>query len=250
METINDTQEIKDVETNALTVVEEANALIIKTSDDYIMAGEFYKKVKALRDKVSETFDPLIASAHKLHKDTLNKKNEIDKPLEGALRHAKKLMSDYDAGQERIRLAEQRRLEEEARIAAESKRAEELAILEAEHKAEQERLLAAAVDAEKMGNTVQAEELMQLAEEKHEEVKQEAERILEPVSVAPVVLPKATPKLNGGPVFRPAWKFKIIDAGKIPREYMFLDEVKIGQIVRAMKGQTNIPGVTAYEERV
>ena len=42
----------------------------------------------------------------------------------------------------------------------------------------------------------------------------------------------------------------MVDQGKIPAAYLVPDMVKIGAVVRAMKGTTNIPGVEAYEERV
>jgi hypothetical protein len=144
-------------------------------------------------------------------------------PLAGAQKSVKGLMSAYDAEQERIRLAEQRRLEEEAR-----KKAEEQALLDA---------IAAEEEAKANGATA-------------EQAKEESAAILEtPVYVPPVVLPKSTPKLQGGPVYRTIWKFRIIDRFKIPPQFMVPDEVKIGQVVRALKAQHGIPGVEAYEER-
>ena len=50
--------------------------------------------------------------------------------------------------------------------------------------------------------------------------------------------------------YRGIWKFRIIDEGKIPREYMIPDQIKIGQLVRALKQATNIPGIEAYEDKV
>jgi len=47
---------------------------------------------------------------------------------------------------------------------------------------------------------------------------------------------------------RTIWKFEITDEKLIPREYLLVDEKRIGQIVRAMKQDTVIPGVRAYAE--
>lgn len=55
------------------------------------------------------------------------------------------------------------------------------------------------------------------------------------------------PETNGLSL-RKEWKFVIVDAKLIPREYLIPDEVKIRRIVRAMKEQANIPGVRIYSE--
>jgi hypothetical protein len=68
-----------------------------------------------------------------------------------------------------------------------------------------------------------------------------------PLMVEPVILPETTPKVEGISG-RQVWKFRIINPALIPREYLIPDERKIGQIVRAMKGETRIPGVEAYAE--
>jgi hypothetical protein len=71
----------------------------------------------------------------------------------------------------------------------------------------------------------------------------------EPVYAPPVIVPKTVPKLNGGPVYRTITKFRIINEALIPRQYMMPDLVKIGGVVRALKNQTNVPGIEVYEER-
>lgn len=47
---------------------------------------------------------------------------------------------------------------------------------------------------------------------------------------------------------RTVWNFSITDPSLIPREYMLVDEKKIAAVVRAMKGDTAIPGVTVYAD--
>ena len=48
---------------------------------------------------------------------------------------------------------------------------------------------------------------------------------------------------------REDWKFAIVDAASIPREYLVPDEVKIGRIVRVLKGEAKIPGVRIWSEK-
>lgn len=44
------------------------------------------------------------------------------------------------------------------------------------------------------------------------------------------------------------WVYEIVDASQIPREYMIPNETKIAGVVRALKGDTNIPGVKAVKQ--
>jgi type II secretory pathway pseudopilin PulG len=213
------------VNQKALTYSEIVAALPpIKTADEYIRIGDLWKEGRALLKEIDDGYDDLIKAAHKLHKDAVAKKARYYNPVDGAVRAAKSLMSDYDLEQERIRQEEQRRLAEEAR-----KQAEEQALLDA---------IAAEEEAKRNGATT-------------EEATQAASQIIEePVYVPPVVVPKSTPKLSGGPVYRTIWKFRIKDVNAIPRQYMMPNETAIGGVVRSLKGQANIPGVEVYEDRV
>jgi len=44
------------------------------------------------------------------------------------------------------------------------------------------------------------------------------------------------------------WKFEITDAAAIPREFLMPDEKKITGVVKAMRGETKIPGIRIYPE--
>ncbi len=216
--------ETNEVEEKALSIVDQAKAIKVTDSESYTVAGTFWKQIKDMMKEIADTFDPLIESAHKQHKLALEKKAKFYAPLEKAYKDVKHLMSDYDAEQEKIRKAEEARLAEIAR------------------KEEEERRLAEAIAIE--------EEAKRNGATKEEAAQEAATIINEPVYVPPVVVPKSVPKMQGGPVYRTIWKFRIKNAALIPREYMTPDEVKIGGVVRAMKSATNIPGIEAYEERV
>ena len=45
------------------------------------------------------------------------------------------------------------------------------------------------------------------------------------------------------------WKFRVVAPESIPREYLTPDLVKIGQVVRAMRGATAIKGIETYAEK-
>jgi hypothetical protein len=216
--------ETTPVEEKALSIVDQARAVKVTDAETYTVAGSLWKAIGDMIKEVKDTFDPICDAAHKAHKAAVEKRAKYLDPLTAAQKSVKGLMSAYDAEQERIRRAEQARIEAEMRKKEEERRIQEA--IEAE----------AALKAQGAGK---------------EEIAKETSAILEtPVSVAPVVLPKSTPKLAGGPVYRTVWKARIINERLIPREYLTVDMVKINGVVRSLKGATQIPGIQAYEERV
>lgn len=242
--------ETEPVEEKALTIADQAKAVKVFDSATYTAAGVLWKSIGDMIKEVKETFDPICDATHKAHDAATKKRSKYLDPLTAAYKSVKGLMSAYDQQQEAIRQAEQRRLEEIARKEEAERRRVELERLEAERKAEAERLLEAAAAAEKAGNNDQAEELVSEAIIVNSDAVMEAAAIqAEPVYVPPVVIPRAVPKMAGGPVYRTVTKFRIDNAALIPRQYLVPDMVKIGGVVRALKQAANIPGITVYEER-
>jgi hypothetical protein len=207
--------ETNEVESKALSVVDQAKAVKVVDVESYKFAGELWKGIGDMIKEVKATFDPICDAANKAHKAATAKRASFLDPLESVYKNVKRLMSDYDAEQERIRR------EEEARLR------------EIERQAEEERRLQEAIALEAQGEQEVAEAVMEA-----------------PVYVAPVVLPKSTPKLQGGPVYRTVTKFRVVNELIIPRQFLVPDMVKIGGVVRALKNQANIPGIEIYDERV
>jgi uncharacterized membrane protein YqiK len=232
----------------------------IKTNEEYVFVGELWKTGKALLEEINEGYDSLIKKAHELHKDAIAKKARYYVPTEAGVKAAKKLLSDYSAEQERIRKAEEERLAAIARAEEEARRKAEQERLEAERKAEEDRLLAEAVAAEARGDKETADALTAAAEESNEQVKELAATLAaEPIYVAPVVVPKTTPKMAGGPVYREVWAAEVVDikalcmavaTGKASTECVSGNMVALNRMAVALKGTMNIPGVKAYARRV
>lgn len=216
-----------------VSIVDEAKVLIITDSQSYTIAGEFWKSIKELRKKIAATFDHHIKKAHEIHKGLIADKKKDDDPLDDAERIIKRKMADYDQEQKRIRREEQRRLEEEA------------------IKAEEERLLAEAIAVEEAAKAAGASQ---------DEAQAEAEQIInQPVYVPPIVVPKATPKMHGGPVFREIWSAQIVDIrslcravadGKASPECVMGNMPVLNRMAGALKSTLNIPGVKAVSRRV
>ena len=225
--------ETNEVETKALSIVDQAKAIKVADQGTYLKAGQLWISIGDMIKEVKDTFDPICEAAHRAHKEATGKRAKYLDPLTAAQRSVKGLMADYDADQERIRQAEQRRLEEIAR-----KEAEEEALLDA---------IAAEEEAKRNGAT-------------KEEAAQEAEAVMaEPVYVPPVVLPKATPKLAGGPVYREMWSAEVTDikalcravaAGTISTEMVIGNMPALNKMAIAMKATMNIPGVRSISKRV
>lgn len=202
-----------ELEVKEVAITERVKSLVIVTAEDYTTGAGYLREINGLRKEIGATFDPIIEQAHRAHKEAINQKKRHEEPLAQAERVIRGALAAYDAEQDRKKREEERRLQAEAR------------------KLEEERRLAEAVEAEQSGDQEQAEQI-----------------IAAPVYVAPVVLAKETPKVDGVS-FRDVWKFDIIDPDAVPREYLTPDEKKIGGVVRALKGAAKIPGVRVYSEK-
>lgn len=174
-------------------------------------AEQFASECYRLLKKIDERFKDAKESTHKAHKAVTNIIASLKKPI----KEAQKIADDK---------ARTWRREEQKRQSIEA---------EKRRKEEQERL-----DAERLVMAEKAEQSGQ---------SDLAQQIISQEDVVPVADPV---KLDAteGISHREKWVFEIVDLKAIPREYMIPDDKKIGQIVRALKGQTNIPGIRAYDE--
>ena len=222
--------EINEVESKALTIIEQAGAVTITDSETYTKAGFFYKDLGTMIKEVKDTFDPICDAANKAHKEATSKRAKYLDPLQNAYKKVKSLMSDYDAEQERIRRIEEDRLR---KIAEEAERKR----LEAERKAEEERILQAAIDAEAAGDTNVAEAILEAPVYQPE-----------PEFVPAPVVPKSVPKIQGVS-YRTIWSAEVVDMALIPRKYLIPDMVMLNKIASAEKERMSIPGVRACSRR-
>lgn len=204
----------KDIDTKALSKLEEAKGLSIVDDVSYKKAGHFILALGELEKAIDSSFDPIIKAQYAAWKLAIAKKDEHYAPLKEAEGIAKAKMAEYQV------LAEKRLKEEEVRLREAAQRAEE-----------EDRLSRAnaLIEAGK------PEEALQLLD-----AEVEAPLVIMPETSAPKV---------PGIVTRRVWKWKIVDETKIPREYLVPDEVRIGKMVRASEGKIEIPGVEVYQER-
>ena len=218
---MNETIEV--VEQQALSVPEQAKAIIVTNNDQFAKGEEFLAICKALENEIHKAWDETVELAHAAHKSAVAKRKGFLDPLEEGRRLVKQKMIAYQDEQERIRREEQRKADEEAR-----KRAEQDA-------------LDAALAAEKEGDKETAEAIIQ-----------------EPVYVPPVFVPKVAPAASRLSAGRSVWSgecvnlmalVKAVAEGKQPLSYLEASKTVLG-VAAKMKAACNIPGVRAVEKRV
>jgi hypothetical protein len=109
------------------------------------------------------------------------------------------------------------------------------------------------LEAQRKAGEIGKRELARLAKQAEEDEAKArelaAKQCEETAAAVPIVRVEAAVPKVAGIKARVNWKFRIVAAHKIPREYLMPDEVRIGQTVRSLKqaGEV-IPGVEAYSE--
>src|ERR1035437_5907912 len=106
------TPEVKEVTTLALSVPDQANAIIIKSNEDYARAGQLLITIKGIRKKIEDTFKPIKQKMDAAKKEVLDQERAADAPLAKAETIIKPRIAQWNAEQEKIRQVEERRLQE------------------------------------------------------------------------------------------------------------------------------------------
>lgn len=207
--------EIQELEKESLSVNEQAHALQVQNREQLSLASEFLKTVKALKQSIAETFDPIIENTRRAWKEAIAQKDKHLDPLEKAEKLVLEKTNFYLVEERKAREIEEARLREQQRK-------------------EKEDLDRKAAVAAKNGHVEKAAALQEQAK-----LAGAATPMASSASAAP------TPK---GLVQRTDWKFKIVDPKKVPRKFLVPDLQAIGSYVRAMKDKANIPGVQVYPE--
>lgn len=202
-----------ELKNNAMSILGQAKAIVITTHEQSMAAADFLKGIKALKKLVDEKIGPLVESARNNWKLQVAFKKDHDEPLSQAEMMVKGKMQTYLAEQEHLRRVEEQRLQAEAQKAA-------------EEQAEQDALLMEATGDAEAAEVVRDEPVRAPV-----------------VTVAPVAKPS-------GIAMQSVWRYRIIDANSVPREYLAIDDKKLGAVVRAMKAACNIPGVEIFEEKI
>lgn len=194
-----------------------ANQMQVANNAQHKNAVEFLKSVKALHKKAWDWATPLVKKTHEAWKEATAKRKELTDPLAEAEGILKNKISDYLIVEEKKRIEEQKKIDEEARKK------------EAEFKARKEEQ---AKKWEEKGNY-----------EKAEERRQEAEEHFEPT---PVI--QSNVEKQDGVSIVTYWRYEIIRADDVPREFCSPDPKKLKTYIDYMKDKSSIPGVKVFKE--
>jgi hypothetical protein len=210
----------KALETEGVALAERAKEIQVVDDNSLHLANEFIHACRQMRNRINDHMDPIIKKAHGLWKHVLGEKQNLEK----APKFGEETVGPRIA-------AYKRKIEEEIRAREEEKERK----IEEERRKKEEALEKAA-ELEKAGDQKKAEEELEKAEKIEEK-----EELL---SLEPKFKP-AMPETKGTSITQ-RWKFRVKNLKLVPREYLKLDEVKVGSAVRLSKGQVEIPGIEPY----
>lgn len=218
------------VRNEALAWPDRARAVVIKDDASYTGAAELLKGIKALRQRIADTFDPHIKRAHEAHKGLVKEKATAEAPLTEAESIVKRSLVAYQAEQDRLRREEARKLEEAARREEETRRLDEAAALER-----------VAEDTGDESMRAMAHEVMDA-----------------PMAVAAAPVQPATPKV-AGISYRDTYSARVVS---LPRLIAFVaknpqfanllvpNTTALNQLARAQKEMLQVDGIEVVKERV
>lgn len=205
------TTDITIVRKKVTDLVTELDSLSVTNNDEAAVAGDFLTRLKTTQKMVADHYEPERKRTYEVYKAVVAERDKLAKPLEQAERSVKKLIGAWRTEQERKR----REAEEAARREMERKRREE-----------EDRRLA---EAEATGK----EELLE-----------------KPVIVAQDAPAAPEPQKLDGISYSERWLWDIEDESRLPREFLMADARAIDMAVRRNKGETSIPGVRVYAEKI
>lgn len=204
------------VEREVASVTSVAEGMVIRNTDDAIVAVDFLRNVNAAKKKVEEFFAPQLGSAYATWQTILAQKKQYISPLEAAEKLVKGKKTEFDLEQLRIVECERQRAEEKARL-------------------EEEKL---AVKIQKKIDRTDDEEKLAILQERLETISVPRDMVESPVKV------NATQKSFDVTVIDIMDLIEAVVKGEVNVDPDLLFEVKIKVLKDYLKlsGKTSIPG--------
>lgn len=226
-----------DLERESTTWADRARDLKIVDAPSCVQASLLLRSIKGLRTDIANWFAPHVEAAMETkrkaeaaRKGLVDEKDRMEAPLVAAEAVVKRTLLVWEEEQERLRLAEERRLQ----LAADT-RASEIAL---------EVSAAMELEAHQRGDA-------EMLREAHDLLAQPSEGAV--VSVA-----RTIPKVQGI-TYRDAWKaHDVVDtkalaaavaAGIVPAIFLTANMTALNKFASATKGTENIPGVKFFNDR-
>lgn len=194
-------------------------SLVIASDGDAKFVTERCIEIKEHMDATEEHRTKYTKPLDALKASMIEDERKITGPLKIIRQILDKKLVLWTVSQEEIR-----------RKAAEEKRAADLKALEEEKKA-------------------QLEIAMKLDDAKAAEAVYEIEKNVARLESKPIEVINTIKSDLGSAGIRGNWKFKVLDSNLVPREFLMVDEVKIGKHVREHKEKASIPGIETFVEK-
>jgi len=216
---------VENVDEKALTLADTLRGIVtINTVEEYSKCNELWQSGKAMMKSIDAAYDDIIDATNVAHKKAVAKKKLFYLPVKEGTTYVKSIMIAYDDEQERVRLEK------------------EIELRKAALKIEENAKLQAAIEAEDAGQTEAASHILE-----------------EPIIPPPVIVPKTTPKLQGGLTYRTIWNAEVFDFKALVKAVAD-EKVSINALLpnqSFLKSQAtdykktlNFPGVRAFSRRV
>jgi hypothetical protein len=236
-------EELQRTQADAERDLAELQEIQISTMDEAQFGEDERRKardaIKAWESKRTEATGPL---------------NKSLKTINGWFRPTVEALKALEGAWTRSLNAYRARVVEEQRALLEAARLEQVAQAE-----EQERAARAQAEAERFAREAEAahaageagianakaEQALAADREAQEVARAAAAR---PAAVREALVLAAETKPGTADTYIDNWKFEVVDASQVPREYLSPDLAKIGAVVKSLKDACVIPGVRVYNE--
>lgn len=204
---------VKQAEKDTQLIVREASALVIRTQNDFELAGTLRMKIKGKIKELDEKRKSITQPLDLAKKNIMALFNPIIESLTAGVGIIDKGVIVFTEEQDRKAREAQAKADEEARKARE--------------KAE-----ARARELEAQGKT-----------EKAQAMQEKADAIIAPVIMA------ATPKVAGQAI-KEVWYAEVTDFKALTDDYKLVDQSKLDKVAQATKGNISIPGVVFKSRKI
>lgn len=203
-------KQIVEVRAEIVPVLDAAKAMVVVDEVSYLRALELGRMCDQKAKHVESVWKDAREKAHGAWKAITETISSFTKPLGEARTIVTRKATDWEHED-----AQRKRVTEQTRQAEEQRRIEN------------ERLR-------------QADELVKAGKVELADRVMEKEIVVAPQKIEEAPKPEKT-------TIGEKWQFEITEEVALPREYLTPNLVKIGQIVRALKGETRIPGVRVFD---
>ena len=261
--------ETKQIETEELKeelapIAQKATAIVVRNNEEHLACVDYLKENKAAQARIHDKFDPIVKAAHESHKKACALLSEMLAPFEAGYKRAHEVDKAYQIEQERIRIAEQARLQaieaEKARKAREAAEAQARIQREKEQAAQREADKARALAAMEQ-DKARREQLIKEAEARQKEAakasamaqarEEKAAAVIETVVTVASSVDKAGSSLSKSWVAEVVSMDQLIagatEPGSVARTFIMVDDSVMQKFAKATKGSCPVKGVKFSE---